>query len=165
MNQLSGASSVEPGRDCVLVIDDDPTARDLITDHLQQDGFAVITATGGLEGLKRAKEYDPIAITLDVMMPDLDGWTVLAAMRSDPELAEIPVVMVDHRRRATTWDGAWGRRISYEADRPRQACPSDATIYGTTRGQPGCSWSRTMRCSASAFAPGSNPQQWMPCGG
>jgi CheY-like chemotaxis protein len=84
---------VEPGRDRVLVIDDDQTARDLISDYLRQAGYAVITAAGGREGLKRAKEFHPNAITLDVMMPDLDGWTVLSALRGDPELADIPVVM------------------------------------------------------------------------
>src|SRR5262249_28735314 len=56
----------EAGRDCVLVIDDDATARDLIADYLGQAGFTVITAASGREGLKRAKEYHPIAITLDV---------------------------------------------------------------------------------------------------
>src|SRR5262249_6774238 len=83
-----------PSRDCVLVIDDDAVARDLIADHLKAEGFAVTTAAGGLEGLKLAKELRPIAITLDVMMPDLDGWSVLAALRQDPELAEIPVIMI-----------------------------------------------------------------------
>jgi CheY-like chemotaxis protein len=57
-----------------------------------------------LEGLKLAKDLHPVAITLDVMMPDLDGWSVLAAMRQDNELAEIPVIMVtildEHRRAA-----------------------------------------------------------------
>ena len=61
-----------------------------------------MTAEGGREGLKRAKELRPTAITLDVMMPDLDGWSVLAALRQDPELAEIPVIMItivdEHRR-------------------------------------------------------------------
>jgi signal transduction histidine kinase/DNA-binding response OmpR family regulator len=98
--------AIETGADvrsgeCVLVIDDDMTARDLIADYLRQAGFAVVTAAGGREGLKRAKELHPIAITLDVIMPDLDGWTVLAAMRGDPQLANIPVVMttiVDERR-------------------------------------------------------------------
>ncbi len=79
--------------ECVLVIDDDATARELITDYLRQAGFTVITAAGGREGLKRAKECRPIAITLDVIMPDIDGWTVLAALRGDPQLADIPVVM------------------------------------------------------------------------
>ena len=92
-------------RNCILVIDDDATARDLIADYLRQAGFTVITAAGGGEGLKRAKEYHPIAITLDVMMPDIDGWTVLAALRGDPELADIPIVMatiVDERRHGMT---------------------------------------------------------------
>jgi signal transduction histidine kinase/CheY-like chemotaxis protein len=88
--------------DCVLVVDDDATARELIAEHLKAEGFSVATAAGGLEGLKLAKELRPIAITLDVMMPDLDGWSVLAALRQDPELAEIPVIMItildEHRR-------------------------------------------------------------------
>src|SRR5262249_53934243 len=69
--------------------------------YLGQAGFAVITAAGGREGLRLAKEHHPIAITLDVMMPDLDGWTVLSALRGDPALSDIPVVVasiVDERR-------------------------------------------------------------------
>ena len=87
----------------MLVVDDDATARELIAEHLTAEGFAVVTAAGGLDGLKLAKELRPIAITLDVMMPDLDGWSVLAALRQDPELAEIPVIMVtivDEQRRS-----------------------------------------------------------------
>jgi signal transduction histidine kinase/CheY-like chemotaxis protein len=91
-----------PSADSVLVIDDDATARELIADHLKAEGFSVVTAAGGAEGLKFAKELRPTAITLDVMMPDLDGWSVLAALRQDPELAEIPVIMItivdEHRR-------------------------------------------------------------------
>ena len=91
-----------PRTDCVLVIDDDSTARELVADQLKAEGFSVVTAAGGLEGLKLAKELRPIAITLDVIMPDLDGWSVLAALRQDGELAEIPVIMVtildEHRR-------------------------------------------------------------------
>jgi adenylate cyclase len=104
-DQPSEAGADVPPGDCVLVIDDDVTARDLIADYLRQAGFAVITAAGGREGLKRAKDHHPIAITLDVMMPDIDGWTVLAALRGDPQLADIPVVMatiVDERRQGMT---------------------------------------------------------------
>jgi len=91
-----------PAADCVLVVDDDATARELIADHLKAEGFSVATAAGGVEGLKLAKDLRPTAITLDVMMPDLDGWSVLTALRKDPELAEIPVIMitiVDEQRR------------------------------------------------------------------
>src|SRR6266540_546374 len=91
-----------PTADCVLVIDDDATARELIADHLKAEGFSVVTAAGGVEGLKLTRELRPTAITLDVIMPDLDGWSVLAALRQDPELADIPVIMItivdEHRR-------------------------------------------------------------------
>jgi signal transduction histidine kinase/CheY-like chemotaxis protein len=91
-----------PTADCVLVIDDDDTARELIADHLKAEGFSVVTAAGGVEGLKLARELRPTAITLDVIMPDLDGWSVLAALRQDPEVADIPVIMItivdEHRR-------------------------------------------------------------------
>jgi len=76
-----GARTLQP--DCILVIDDDPTVRELISHRLKAEGFSVVTAAGGLEGLKRAKELRPRAITLDVMIPDLDGWSVLAALRQD----------------------------------------------------------------------------------
>src|SRR6516162_1048694 len=91
-----------PTAGCVLVIDDDATARELIADHLKAEGFSVVTAAGGMEGLKLAKDLRPTVITLDVMMPDLDGWSVLAALRQDADLAEIPVIMItildEHRR-------------------------------------------------------------------
>ena len=109
-----------PAGDAVLVVDDDATARELIADQLRAEGFSVVTAAGGLEGLRRAKELRPIAITLDVMMPDLDGWSVLAALRQDAELAEIPVIMVtilDEPRRAVAL-GAAGY-LSKPVDRER----------------------------------------------
>jgi len=82
------------GSRTVLVIDDDPTVRELMERFLVREGFAVVTAANGVEGLRRAREVRPAAITLDVLMPDLDGWTVLAALKGDPELADIPVVFV-----------------------------------------------------------------------
>jgi CheY-like chemotaxis protein len=76
------------------VIDDDATVRELMERFLVKEGFSVVTAANGVEGLRRAREVRPAAITLDVMMPDLDGWTVLAALKGDPELADIPVIFV-----------------------------------------------------------------------
>jgi signal transduction histidine kinase/DNA-binding response OmpR family regulator len=97
------ADSAQGGaRDTVLVIDDDPTARELITAHLAESGFTVETAANGVDGLKQARALRPAAITLDIMMPDIDGWTVLAALKGDPALADIPVVIVtivDEQRR------------------------------------------------------------------
>jgi anti-sigma regulatory factor (Ser/Thr protein kinase) len=84
-----GASSraVAVGARSVLVIDDDATVRELMTRYLEREGFTVLTAASGVEGLARAREFHPAAITLDVMMPELDGWTVLAVLKGDPSLA------------------------------------------------------------------------------
>ncbi len=78
----------------VLVIDDDQASRDLLTRFLEKEGFDVVTATGGHEGLKIAREIQPAFITLDVMMPGMDGWAVLADLKSDPRLCDVPVVMI-----------------------------------------------------------------------
>jgi signal transduction histidine kinase/CheY-like chemotaxis protein len=78
----------------VLVVDDDATARDLVVRHLERAGFAAVAARGGQEGLRLVRELRPAAVTLDIMMPDLDGWTVLAAIKGDPALASTPVVLV-----------------------------------------------------------------------
>jgi PAS domain S-box-containing protein len=78
----------------VLVIDDDPGARELLARSLRGGGFSVRTAAGGEEGLRLARDLRPSAITLDVLMPGMDGWAVLSALKSDPELADIPVVML-----------------------------------------------------------------------
>ena len=83
----------DPPDDVVLVIDDDPNARALISRFLIREGFAVRTANDGASGLKLARSARPRAILLDVMMPHMDGWAVLSALKADPELADIPVVM------------------------------------------------------------------------
>jgi CheY-like chemotaxis protein len=86
----------------VLVIDDDPTARDLMATYLTDEGFVVETAASGVDGLRRARELRPAAIILDIVMPDMDGWTVLAALKGEPDLADIPVIIVtivDEQRR------------------------------------------------------------------
>jgi signal transduction histidine kinase/DNA-binding response OmpR family regulator/HAMP domain-containing protein len=78
----------------LLVIDDDPTVRDLMTRFLSKEGYQVVTAASGEEGLRLAKEVRPIAITLDTVMPGIDGWGVLAALKADEVTADVPVIMV-----------------------------------------------------------------------
>ncbi len=81
-------------RATVLVIDDDPSVRELAGRSLLQEGYAVHTAASGEEGLALARQLRPDVITLDVMMPGMDGWTVLQQLKAEPELASIPVVMM-----------------------------------------------------------------------
>jgi len=78
----------------ILVIDDDAQASDLLRRVLEKGGYSVLIATSGPEGIALAKERHPSAITLDVMMPGMDGWSVLSALKTDPATADIPVVMV-----------------------------------------------------------------------
>jgi PAS domain S-box-containing protein len=78
----------------VLVIDDDPTVRDLMARHLGKEGFDIKQAATGDEGLELARKLRPNAITLDVLLPNMDGWSVLSALKADPDLADIPVVVM-----------------------------------------------------------------------
>ena len=81
------------GRQVVLVVDDDASQRELLSRFLEREGFAVRTAADGRSGLALAREVRPRAILLDVMMPQMDGWSVLTALKADPDVASIPVVM------------------------------------------------------------------------
>ncbi len=78
----------------VLVIDDDAAQRELMARFLERQGFTAVTAADGPSGLEMARRHLPRAILLDVMMPKMDGWSVLTALKADPRLAAIPVVMV-----------------------------------------------------------------------
>lgn len=88
------AHPTTPGASTILVIDDDPAVQDLMQRFLNREGFHVVTAASGQEGLRLAREQTPDAIVLDVMMPNMNGWVVLSALKTDPASASIPVVMV-----------------------------------------------------------------------
>jgi len=88
------AADVAPAANTVLVVDDDTNVHDLMQRSLAGQGFTLVRAMGGEEGLRLAKDLRPAVITLDVMMPGMDGWAVLSAFKADPDLADIPVIMV-----------------------------------------------------------------------
>ncbi|MBC7924512.1 MAG: response regulator, partial [Bryobacteraceae bacterium] len=93
-------TSGKAARSTVLVIDDDPSVHEVLVRSLAKHDLNVESAFDGQEGLRLARTLHPYAITLDVTLPGIDGWTVLAALKSDPQLADIPVVMltmVDNR--------------------------------------------------------------------
>lgn len=88
------STPVPLGAKTILVIDDDSTVHDLMHRFLSKEGFRVASAFSGEEGLLLAQELQPDAITLDVMMPRMDGWAVLSGLKANPELAHIPVIML-----------------------------------------------------------------------
>lgn len=81
-------------RETVVVVDDNADARELLTRHLSRDGFRVVGACNGAEAIEIVRREQPILVTLDVLMPGLDGWEVLAALKADPSTDDIPVVML-----------------------------------------------------------------------
>jgi PAS domain S-box-containing protein len=78
----------------ILVIDDEDNVRTLLNNYLTRQGYQVFLAASGEEGLKLAQQERPHAITLDIMMPDMDGWTVLSRLKADPTLSDIPVIII-----------------------------------------------------------------------
>ena len=125
------------GHATVLIVDDDRLVRDLLRRFLTKEGFRVMAAVSGEEGLRRARELRPSLITLDVVMSGMDGWTVLKALKADPKLAAVPVVMitiVDNRALGLSLGAAdyltkpidWGR-LGRTLGRYRPAVPAPKT--------------------------------------
>jgi len=78
----------------VLVIDDEPGIIEIVETNLEGDGFEVISASNGKEGLEKIKQEAPELVVLDVMMPEMDGWEVLRNLERDPDTAGLPVIML-----------------------------------------------------------------------
>ena len=105
--------SVEESLGRVLVVDDDDVIRQLITVNLELEGFEVETAVDGQDCLDVVKTVAPLVITLDIMMPRLDGWETAARLRADPETADIKVVLLSAR--AQEADLQRGDRLGVDA--------------------------------------------------
>ena len=97
----------------ILVIDDQPDVVDYLSTFLSDEGFAVITAENGPEGLVRARSETPDLITLDITMPGMSGIEVLTALRRDPQLAHIPVLII-------TGVSDFRRHMDYREIRPAE---------------------------------------------
>ena len=140
----SDAAAQVAGRARILVVDDDPHARELVQRNLAREGFDVRAAADGVAGVGLARSWRPDVILLDVMMPGRDGWAVLAELKADPSLADIPVIMstmlenrelsfamgaADYMRKPIDWNRLEGmlRRHSPEGARPVLVVEDDAS--------------------------------------
>jgi adenylate cyclase len=94
VEQPAPAVAAADGRATVLVVDDDASVRGLLAKTLEKEGYRVIAAGNGVEALALARAHRPQAITLDVLMPQMDGWSALKELKADAELRDIPVIMV-----------------------------------------------------------------------
>jgi len=89
-----GAVKVDVNRPLVIVVEDDPVAAELLARQIERVGFRVEVARTGAEAVTMAKERKPVAITLDILLPDMDGWEVLTLLKRDPLTSDIPVIVV-----------------------------------------------------------------------
>ncbi len=97
----------------VLVVDDDDVIRQLISVNLELEGFEVATAVDGQDCLDKVKEVDPVVVTLDIMMPRMDGWEAASRLREDPATEGVKVVLLSAR--AQEADLQRGSRIGVDA--------------------------------------------------
>jgi CheY-like chemotaxis protein len=97
----------------VLVVEDDDVIRQLITVNLELEGFEVVPAIDGQDALEKIAAVKPDVITLDVMMPRLDGWATAEKLREDPETAGIKIVLLSARAQGA--DLQHGQRIGVDA--------------------------------------------------
>jgi CheY-like chemotaxis protein len=79
---------------CVLVVDDDDALRDVVAEAIADAGYTVAQAENGREALAKMREFTPCIVLLDLMMPVMDGWEVVAEMDADPLLSSVPVCIV-----------------------------------------------------------------------
>jgi CheY-like chemotaxis protein len=106
-----------PERGTLLAIDDDPLAVDLVKAVLQPAGWTVLSATDGATGIAIARSRRPAAILLDLLMPGIDGFAVVEALRADPETATIPIVVLTAKAMSPAEKDRLRGRISYVAQK------------------------------------------------
>ncbi len=94
IKQPRAESLAEKGAKTVLVVEDDRMAADILTVYLKNAGYNVVVAVDGEDALKKAKECSPFLITLDIMLPRIDGWGVLSELKNSPHTANVPVVII-----------------------------------------------------------------------
>jgi CheY-like chemotaxis protein len=107
----------------VLVVDDDAVIRQLICVNLELEGFEVHTAEDGQDALDKIREVDPVVVTLDIMMPRLDGWETAARLRHDPDTAHVKVILLSAR--AQEADLRRGKGIGVDAYLTKPFDPDD----------------------------------------
>jgi two-component system alkaline phosphatase synthesis response regulator PhoP len=111
----------------ILVVEDDPGALRLISYTLQAEGYEVITATNGLQGLRKAQNDKPDLVVLDVMLPGIDGFEICHRLRADPGTARLPIMMLSAKARET--DKATGLNVGADDYLTKPADPSDIVSH------------------------------------
>ncbi len=107
----------------ILVVEDDPSAARLVGYTLEQQGYQVVTASNGVEGLRKAEEEEPDLLILDVMLPGLDGFEVCHRLRVEPRTAHLPILMLSAK--AQEVDKETGLKLGADQYLVKPADPAD----------------------------------------
>lgn len=107
----------------ILIVEDDPSSLRFVSFTLEQEGYEVLTASNGLEGLKKAREEKPDLLVLDVMLPGLDGFEVCRRLRADDGMARLPVLMLSAK--AQEIDRTTGLKMGADDYLAKPADPGD----------------------------------------
>jgi DNA-binding response OmpR family regulator len=107
----------------ILVIEDDPAISRLVDYSLRHEGYTVIPATNGLEGIRKAHREKPDLIILDVMLPGMDGFEICARLRAEPATARLPILMFSAK--AQEIDKNTGLKVGADDYLPKPAAPAE----------------------------------------
>jgi DNA-binding response OmpR family regulator len=107
----------------ILVIEDDPAISRLVDYSLRHEGYAVITATNGLEGIRKARQEGPDLVILDVMLPGMDGFEICHRLRDEPDTAQLPILMFSAK--AQEVDKNTGLKVGADDYLPKPAAPAE----------------------------------------
>jgi DNA-binding response OmpR family regulator len=111
----------------ILVVEDDPAALRLVSYTLEAEGYEVLTATNGLQGLRKAQNDKPDLVVLDVMLPGIDGFEICHRLRADPRTAKLLIMMLSAKAREV--DKATGLSVGADDYLPKPADPSDIVSH------------------------------------
>jgi two-component system alkaline phosphatase synthesis response regulator PhoP len=107
----------------ILIIEDDPAISRLVDYSLRHEGYEVIAATNGLEGIRKVHDEAPDLIILDVMLPGMDGFEICARLRSDPDTAQLLILMFSAK--AQEIDKNTGLKVGADDYLPKPAAPAE----------------------------------------
>ncbi len=117
LHRFTAGSKVQDGATKVLAVDDDPMALELLQAILQPAGYTVVTAAGGEEGVAAARRECPDLVILDLLMPDIDGFTVVERLRANPATSAIPIIILTSKAMSEAEKARLNGQISYLAQK------------------------------------------------
>jgi two-component system, OmpR family, alkaline phosphatase synthesis response regulator PhoP len=123
-------------RETVLVVDDEPDVLLLCRVNLEFEGYRVIEAGDGEQAMEKVREERPDIILLDVMMPKMDGWQVLAALKADEDTADIPIVMLTARVQDQDQIRGWSGGAAEYITKPFSPLALSEVVKGVLRSDP-----------------------------